>query len=519
MGERFYPEQYDASYYEHFHRYIIAKEFSINKNVLDVACGEGYGSQMLSMVANKVVGVDINDETIAKAKQKYKETNLEFQTSNISELPFTDHHFDTVISFETIEHITHPEEALKELSRVVKDSGKLIISTPNKLVYSDERDYVNQYHEHEFYLDEFIQMLRKHFCYIKVFGQRMVRSSVIWPIEWNERKVSFTGDDPLTPMYYVVICSNAPIEDVSIASQFSNEYVDSEVDQAKEAINKLISENEKAKTVIDNKEKELKDASKIIDQLVSEKENVLEMYRKCQYEIISAKETIESLIGEKENAKKVIELKEIELNNARKTCDAYKAEVMNAKESITLLVNEKENAKNVIEAKDVELLKAKENIESLLSDTKAANVTFRQLNDEISKAKETIAVILNEKENAKLVIESKDLELVRAKERIESLVSENVDFQNTVSEMERIREVNADLEQKLLVQSEKLNGMVLELEGINGQKESNEKEIEQTKRELEQTKRELEQTSAQLQELKSGKLYKVYSYFKNMRPK
>ena len=78
-GERFLPwTEVDNTHYEHIHRYFFASKFVKDKKVLDLACGEGYGSDILSKTAKSVVGIDINKTTILHAQRKYLAKNIKF---------------------------------------------------------------------------------------------------------------------------------------------------------------------------------------------------------------------------------------------------------------------------------------------------------------------------------------------------------------------------------------------------------------------------------------------------------
>ena len=81
-GERWETFVYNETALEHLHRYAVACELSANKNVLDIACGEGYGSRLLALNAASVTGVDIDATTINKAKEKYKAGHLRFITAD-----------------------------------------------------------------------------------------------------------------------------------------------------------------------------------------------------------------------------------------------------------------------------------------------------------------------------------------------------------------------------------------------------------------------------------------------------
>ncbi|MBI2816698.1 MAG: methyltransferase domain-containing protein [Acidobacteria bacterium] len=151
---------------EHLARYYFAQRFSSGKIVLDAACGSGYGSAMLAENAKAVVGVDISQEAVDYSRAHYTAPNLRFSTADCMVLPFPGAHFDLVVAFEIIEHLHDPTAFLKELERVLNPSGLLIISTPNRLYYTEERGEINPFHEREFTYSEFDEILARfsHWC-------------------------------------------------------------------------------------------------------------------------------------------------------------------------------------------------------------------------------------------------------------------------------------------------------------------------------------------------------------------
>lgn len=105
-GERFILEQAVGDItIEHMQRYEIASNLVEGKNVLDAACGEGYGSYILSKKAKNVMGIDISSEAIEYASEEYKNKNLKYICASIEKLPLEDNSIDIIISFETIEHV------------------------------------------------------------------------------------------------------------------------------------------------------------------------------------------------------------------------------------------------------------------------------------------------------------------------------------------------------------------------------------------------------------------------------
>ncbi len=219
-GERFEPDLEGEMRLEHYHRYAMAIDFVAGKSVLDLACGEGYGSFMLSKVASSVHGVDISAEAIDRAQSKYlsPSNNLHFFRGDASRLNFSDNQFDIVVSFETIEHLYTQEEMISEVRRVLKPEGILIISSPNKSVYSNEREFKNHFHVKELDFYEFNCLLQKQFEVITYFGQSLQISSSIFPVSENKSTLKAWVDDGINikpqspllnePVYYVAVCAS-----------------------------------------------------------------------------------------------------------------------------------------------------------------------------------------------------------------------------------------------------------------------------------------------------------------------
>lgn len=173
-GERFLPAECKGEIaVEHYQRYQLACQVVSGKIVLDAACGEGYGSSLLAQHAKKVIGLDIDALTVESASVKYGNEKLSFVTGSIERLPFKNSYFDVVISYETIEHVDSDIQHLflKEIKRVLKPDGILVMSTPNKAVYTDKVSGHNQFHIKEFYAEEYIDFLHVYFTHVEKFCQ------------------------------------------------------------------------------------------------------------------------------------------------------------------------------------------------------------------------------------------------------------------------------------------------------------------------------------------------------------
>lgn len=163
---------------EHVHRYNEAlKHIKSNDTVLDIACGTGFGTDILAAQATggKVIGGDISAETIAECTQQWARPNIAFRVLDGTALDFPDAYFDVIVSFETIEHTTSYRKMLNEFARVLKPSGKLVLSTPNAAITSPDGVIGNPYHTQEFRLEELKQLLKEAFPFVEMYGQRNKR--------------------------------------------------------------------------------------------------------------------------------------------------------------------------------------------------------------------------------------------------------------------------------------------------------------------------------------------------------
>ena len=135
----------------HLCRYLNAKNYCKDKKVLDVACGEGYGSALIkNWGAAKVIGVDCSEEAIKMAKKYFKQNNVEYIIADACKLPFEDDSFDLVVSFETIEHVDDDIAYLKEIKRVAKKDAVIIISCPNDPYYYKDSECDNPFHKRKY---------------------------------------------------------------------------------------------------------------------------------------------------------------------------------------------------------------------------------------------------------------------------------------------------------------------------------------------------------------------------------
>lgn len=136
----------------HIARYNLSLPFVKKGKVLDASCGTGYGSFLMSKVCESVTGLDISTEAVLEAKESFVGSNLTFKEFDLTK--FGDYfndldnellNFDSVVSFETLEHLENPDDFISQLPKILKPNGLFIYSLP-----LFEKKGQNQYHHHTF---------------------------------------------------------------------------------------------------------------------------------------------------------------------------------------------------------------------------------------------------------------------------------------------------------------------------------------------------------------------------------
>lgn len=229
-GERFVTSIPKTSQiaYEHLHRYFVASEIVAGLRVLDIACGEGYGTHLLARRAKTVLGVDIAEQAIQHAKSKYKRRNVQFETGDCTAIPAMDGSLDAVVSFETIEHVADPAAFVSEIQRVLTGDGILIISSPNRTVYTDRLGNDNPFHVSELYHEQFLELLTSAFRHVAVAQQRLIAGSYIAlsDSQANAAYGTFAGDYRTSKFqegvsdapYVVAVCSNVSLPKLKLGA-------------------------------------------------------------------------------------------------------------------------------------------------------------------------------------------------------------------------------------------------------------------------------------------------------------
>ncbi len=159
-GERTMPGIAEENYWFRRHEvvYRAVLDRCAGRTVLEAGCGEGYGADMIADVAERVIGVDYDTQTVAHVRARYP--RIEMLHGNLADLPVPDASVDTVVNFQVIEHLWDQPQFLRECLRVLRPGGELLLSTPNRITFSPGRDTpLNPFHTRELDADELTGLL------------------------------------------------------------------------------------------------------------------------------------------------------------------------------------------------------------------------------------------------------------------------------------------------------------------------------------------------------------------------
>lgn len=203
---------------EHRGRYLWAAQMAEGREVLDAGCGTGYGTEILAEAgARHVVGVDISQDAIEHAQSSSARSAGEFVIGDLHQLPFDDATFDLTVCFEAIEHVEDQQLAISELRRVLRQTGVLAISSPNRNVYPPG----NSHHTHEFTPDELERALLSEFANVRLYRQSPWLTAAVLDDEQSSgvgveaalalRAIKIAAVEPGEEVFTVALASNAEL--------------------------------------------------------------------------------------------------------------------------------------------------------------------------------------------------------------------------------------------------------------------------------------------------------------------
>jgi len=226
-GERTLPDVPEENYW--YQRHLVVYEWIRARvaglKVIDMACGEGYGSAVLAGQAAEVVGVDANPEAHEHARLRYSGPNVRFARDLVETFAEP---ADAVVFLQTIEHVQNPDEILERFKALTADSGApaVYVSTPNLLTLAPEgaEKSENPWHVKEYRAEEFRALCAAHFSSVELFGlfharKLAVHEFAIKKLRWDDvhQKLGITKPfyDRFTPAISVkdfVLTTDRPLD-------------------------------------------------------------------------------------------------------------------------------------------------------------------------------------------------------------------------------------------------------------------------------------------------------------------
>ncbi|SDQ88578.1 methyltransferase domain-containing protein [Pseudoxanthomonas sp. CF125] len=418
-GERFLPTETGELRYEHLHRYAWCSRLVEGLDVLDMASGEGYGSAMLARTARSVIGVDVSHEAIGHAAEAYQDVkNLSFVCGDATDIPLPDSSVDVVVSFETIEHLFGQEEMILGIRRVLRPGGFLVISSPNKKVYSEQSGHHNEFHVKELYFEELNQLLVRHFDKVTYFGHRLAVGSTIVPLQGTEDLDQFSAfTDGAAGVENRVVSMQEPVYYIAVATVDEHVDVDARPSIFYSESEDLYQRHREIARWAQTQDEEVKRVGKLLQDEQSRHETSQQWARSVEKELQEARETLGALV------------KEFEERTA--WANALSREVMDGRAALAKISSEFEERSVWALQLDRELKLLQVAHQHIESERAEAMAAVKALEAELGSALETQEQIVH---NHKLLEERASMEQA----------SNSAIVSHLTEDLERLRKTNAD---------------------------------------------------------------------------
>ncbi len=417
-GERCLPWIDDVQVvYEHLHRYYLAASIGAGRRILDLGCGEGYGSAILAEAGPaSVLGVDIDQLSIEYARETYRRPNLSFAVGaapSLSDFPSAG--FDLVVCFEVIEHLEEQEATLSEIVRLLAPEGVLFMSTPDRAIYSEDRSYRNPFHVREMNEPEFTALLARSFSHLTMWGQNVTAGSFLIPLRHPDADAPLTRDFQVVeknggwetrtgfrPTYLVAMAGNAELPRLPAVSHL----LDPDVQIFRRGLRDLQVSREDASSLRDQLDVGGKEASSLRQQL-----------ELGQTEASSLREQLELGRTEASSLRQQLELGQTEASSLRQQLDRYRG-LLRAEESrVTRLNDRLRIGRGLITSQRAQ-------IDYLIQEDQALRQRTEQLHAEVIAGRHLAAMFKHEYE---LVTGTKGWKLLDRMRRVRRLLRAPVD--------------------------------------------------------------------------------------------
>lgn len=328
----------------HLNRYGLAKPFCKGAHVLDAACGEGYGSYLMKQWgAYSVDGIDIDQESVAQARELFKDERLTYTQGTVERLPYEDNVFDLIVSLETMEHVDDAEAFLMEIKRVLKPGGTVILSCPNDNYYYERDNTKNPFHKRTYTFFEFQELAEKYLgSYVDYYLAFALDGFINLPFERRSEPERSSQEDALGLLHHTQCDQVLCVPQERYLNQWNaNYYVG--VWGKMERANRYSATIAPRETFIDHKDKDydllhhLKDIRKImqeaeeakqlsqvsIEKIMRERDEVREQVRR---DALAAEEVRRSLEMELSRIRVLLDLTKKERNAASEQCQQLQRE-------------------------------------------------------------------------------------------------------------------------------------------------------------------------------------------------
>lgn len=176
IGERIVPERFRVAkkqyllYLRHHFIYDWALgRIEAGANLLEVGCGEGYGSNLFARKIERVTGLDLDRGAVKHATERYGADNCSFVSYQGATFPFDDGAFDSAVSFQVVEHVDDDAAFVAEIQRVLSPGSALLLTTPNRLLrLAPGQKPWNRYHQREYDPEDLKKLLSAEFSDVQI---------------------------------------------------------------------------------------------------------------------------------------------------------------------------------------------------------------------------------------------------------------------------------------------------------------------------------------------------------------
>jgi GT2 family glycosyltransferase/SAM-dependent methyltransferase len=436
-GERYVPTETGELRYEHLHRYAWCSRLVEDLDVLDIASGEGYGSAMLARTARSVIGVDLSKLAVAHAAKTYKKVlNLEFLQGNAADIQLPDSSVDVVVSFETIEHLEQQEEMLLGIRRVLRPSGFLIISSPNKKVYSDQSGHHNEFHVKELNLDELDQLLGRHFSSVEYYGHRLAVGSTIVPLREPENHQEFSAlTDTQDGIQSRVISMEDPVYYIAVATSSGKSLAGAGPSIFYSESEDLYQRHREVSKWAQSQDIELARVGRLLESEQSSRSRAQSWAMSLAAELSDTRSVISSLTEDLESRTAWARSLEADLSKAREDWVS----------SNKLLEERTEWAASL----QAELAETRSMVDSITQDRDSRTAWARSLEAELSQARSTVGSVTQDLESRTAWARSLETDLLKAREdwvSVNKILEERTEWaQDLEKELDELRSANREL--------------------------------------------------------------------------